>query len=102
MYDEIDNLISFENLGTVNKNRINIGSLTLWFSYKTFIAFSDEKGLKCCVNVWSNTTGKLLNEIQPNKENRLSYEEFKKELKLCLIRHNFIDRDNTILKEIEQ
>jgi len=102
MYNDIDNIISFENLGTINKNRVDIGSLTLWFSYKTIVAFRDEKGFKCCENVWSRTTGKLLNEIQPNKDNRLNREEFLKELKLCLIRHNFIDQDQTILKEIEQ
>lgn len=32
----------------------------------------------CSENVWSNTTGKHLNAIQPSKKNRLPYEEFQR------------------------
>jgi len=71
--------ISLNNLGTTNKNCVNIstskGSITLYFSYKTLVGFNGV----CSVNSWSNTTGKLLNEINPNKNERIPHEEVLKE-----------------------
>ena len=71
--------ISFENLGTINKNVVSIstdkGSINLYFSYKTLIAVN---GL-VSINNWSRTTGKLLNELQPDKSQRVEHEEVLKE-----------------------
>lgn len=69
--------ITLENLGTVNKNRVNIGNLSLWFSYETIVAFDHPlTSFICSENVWSKTTGKLLNEICPNKKERMEHDRF--------------------------
>ena len=71
--------VSLENLGTTNKNVVTIstkeGAVNLYFSYKTLIAVN---GLTS-INEWSKTTGKFLNELEPNKENRKPHEEILKE-----------------------
>lgn len=63
------------NLGTVNKNLIIIktekGSIRLYFSYKTLIACND----KVSQNIWSRTTGKMLNELEPDKKARIKQSE---------------------------
>jgi len=65
--------VSLRNLGTVNKNMVTIstskGSVDLYFSYSTIVAVN---GL-VSENIWSKTTGKLLNELQPNKKARVSH-----------------------------
>lgn len=79
--------VTFENLGTVNKNKITIGNTTFWFSYDTCVAFnSPETGFMCRENSWSVTTGKLLNELQPNKDKRIKSAEFEKLLDLFDVR----------------
>jgi len=80
--------ISLENLGTVNKNlvrlRTNKGNLTLWFSYETIVGFAVSGGgryLKGVIqNYWSGTTGKLLNQLEPDKKLRLEETNFKEAL----------------------
>ncbi len=81
--------IYLENLGTVNKNKVTIqtekGYIDLFFSYKTLVGFSVAKEghlptTKCMKNYWSVTTGKLLNDIEPNHKNRLDSEQFNEEL----------------------
>lgn len=71
--------IGLTNLGTVNKNEVFIrkGSrqITLYFSYETLIAVN---GL-VSQNEWSKTTGKFLNELEPNHKARVSHEEVLKE-----------------------
>ena len=71
--------VSLENLGTTNKNVVNIntnkGRVNLYFSYDTLVAVNGV----CSVNDWSNTTGKLLNEIEPDKNKRVAHEEVLKE-----------------------
>lgn len=53
-----------------------------YFSYKTCVAFSTIKtGLVCSENVWSVTTGKHLNWIQPDKKERVSNDVFEQMLK---------------------
>ena len=71
--------VSHSNLGTINQNCVTIetdrGSIDLYFSYKTLVAvngFVSE-------NIWSKTTGKLLNYLQPDKDKRVSHEEVLKE-----------------------
>ena len=60
------------NDGTINKNRVQIGELRIYFSYETPIAFySPLTGNKCRVNDWQTTTGRYLNEIEPDKTKRI-------------------------------
>ncbi len=80
--------ISLANEGTINKNSLVLqtekGSIKLFFSYETIISFcggSDEGTIE---NLWSTTTGKFLNELQPNKKLRLKEEEFNKRLRTAL------------------
>lgn len=81
--------INLLNLGTPNKNKVVLsvngkGTLTLFFSYETIVSFivqtPKEHIDKTIKNLWSVTTGKLLNELCPNKSQRLEEEEFKNEL----------------------
>lgn len=83
---------SSDNYG--NSRAVKIGKLTLYFSYDTVIAFSEEGHLtRVCENVWSNTTGKHLNFIDGgNKKDRLPYEIFKKELKKTLKKYKLVER----------
>lgn len=74
--------IKLNNLGTVNKNAVVIttdkGTVELYFSYQTIVGFQphDEARIYVIQNQWSTTTGKLLNELEPDKKRRLSPEEF--------------------------
>ena len=81
--------VNLRNLGTSNKNKVILdvngkGTLTLFFSYETIVSFivqtPKEYTDKTIKNLWSVTTGKLLNELCPDKSQRLEEEEFKKEL----------------------
>jgi len=77
--------IKLNNLGTVNKNRVEIetekGRVDIYFSYETIVGFNGcvnepyETYNACSVNDWSTTTGKLLNEIEPDKKARISHDE---------------------------
>lgn len=70
-----------------NAKEITIGPLTLYFSYRTIVAFQHySTGLVCRENAWSTTTGKHLNAIMPNKKSRISEEEFNKKLQPLLDR----------------
>lgn len=77
--------IELENLGTANRNRVTIwtdkGKFYLFFSYQTVVGveyYWDNSHYKYCIqNQWSTTTGKLLNEIEPDKKARLTPDEFK-------------------------
>ena len=63
--------------------RVNIGSLVLWFSYETVVAFRspESDGRVVCENEWGTTTGKHLNWIDNgNKKDRLDYETFNAKL----------------------
>ncbi len=56
---------------------MEIGPLTVWFSYKTPIAFQiDGKPRVIRRNDWSATTGKHLNRIDSDKSKRISGEQF--------------------------
>ena len=81
--------ISLLNLGTPNKNKVVLnvngkGRLVLFFSYETIVSFSlaspSLSKEATIINLWSVTTGKLLNELEPDKKKRLSKEEFDKAL----------------------
>jgi hypothetical protein len=88
----IKTLPNFQNYGNYSSNNYGVNSLVFtdadgnefYYSYETIVAFRHKGGkLYCCENVWSNTTGKHLNWIQPNKSERLSYENFKSKFKWC-------------------
>lgn len=71
---------------------VRIGKLTLYFSYKTVVAFEDGNKRYVCENVFSSTTGKHLNWIDGgNKKNRLPYDEFKKKLEETLRKYELIE-----------
>lgn len=56
---------------------VKIGKLTLSFSYNTVIAFdSPYSGFVISENVWSTTTGRHLNEIDPDKTRRINNTKF--------------------------
>jgi hypothetical protein len=67
--------VSLRNLGTVNKNMVILSKgdhqISLYFSYETLVGIN---GI-ISVNDWSKTTGKLLNELQPDKSLRLPHDE---------------------------
>ena len=47
--------------GLPNFPEVTVGDLTVWFSYRTPIAFrTPDTGRIVCENVWSKTTGKHL------------------------------------------
>ena len=82
--------ISLQNLGTANKNRVVIHTkklnFILYFSYETLVGINywlydkngnNEKEIRAVIeNQWSTTTGKLLNEIEPDKSKRIKPAEF--------------------------
>ncbi len=77
--------IQFENLGTVNKNKVTLGNLSIWFSYETPVAYRfGYDDIVVRENDWSKTTGKLLNELQPDKSLRLTGEQFEHQLNTIL------------------
>jgi hypothetical protein len=67
---------------------VKIGKLTLYFSYETVVAFQDGGDFFCRENDWSTTTGKHLNWLVPDKEERILSECFEKMLELTLIKYN--------------
>lgn len=70
---------------------IKIGTLVLFFSYQTVIAFEELGHVRrVSKNYWSTTTGKHLNWLMKNKAERLDSETFDKELAEILTKHNLI------------
>ena len=68
-----------------NFTKINVGALTVWFSYETPIAFKvDGQPSVVLENIWSSTTGKHLNSIDGGtktaKAERVSSVEFNRAL----------------------
>ena len=60
---------------------VYLGELELYFSYETCIGFQElaDKPV-ISENKWSNTTGKHLNHIDPDKEYRVPHQEFEEKL----------------------
>jgi hypothetical protein len=57
--------------------RVDVGPLTLWYSYRTIVAFQvDGKDRVVSQNVWTRTTGKHLNAIEPDIKKRVNHETF--------------------------
>jgi len=72
--------IKLENLGTVNKNKVEIKlhtgySIYLWFSYETIVGLEKDLEMFVCQNDWSQTTGKLLNELEPDHNKRIPHDK---------------------------
>lgn len=61
-----------------NFHQVIVGSMTLYFSYETIIGFMPDATGKTTAreNEWGPTTGKHLNEIQPDKSARLTHDAF--------------------------
>lgn len=84
---------SSSNYGS-NALRVDLGRLTLYFSYKTIIAFCDgmaDDGLVIRENSWSTTTGKHLNWIDEDHKKRIASDEFEFMLAECLKKHNLTE-----------
>jgi hypothetical protein len=56
-----------------------------YFSYSTCIAFQIDNQLFISENVWSSTTGKHLNRINPDKTIRMNHEDFENALAQVVI-----------------
>ena len=70
------NVTRFDYCDSPTSSGFSVGNNNFYFSYRTCIAFQARGKLYCSENVWSVTTGKHLNCIQPDKERRLKSEEF--------------------------
>ena len=76
--------IGLSNQGTVNKNKVTINGVALYFSYETLVGVWGPKGRFISENDWSNTTGKFLNELEPDKKARVSHEKVVEEAQQML------------------
>ena len=64
---------------------VRVGSLTLHFSYQTVVAFdSPFSGFVISENVWSMTTGRHLNDIDPDMSLRIPNGAFEQKLQETL------------------
>jgi hypothetical protein len=75
---------SSDNYG-VNTLKFYTGDLTIWFSYRTPVAFQKRfNDVVIRENDWGATTGKHLNWIDPDHSKRISGEEFQARLKQAI------------------
>lgn len=82
--------ISIKQLGATNNfAEVTIGTVDLYFSYVTLVAYRDpEDGLVVHENDWSPTTGKHLKDIDGGKkDDRLPDGEFEAKVAAMLKRH---------------
>ena len=79
---------SSDNYG-VNSLAIRLGTITLYYSYKTIVAYRDyQDGLIVHENDWRTTTGKHLNWLDGgDKKSRLNDTDFQIKLECALNRH---------------
>ena len=71
-----------------NAVMVEIGRLTLYFSYQTVVAFKSEDKLVVSENVWGKTTARHINSIDGgNKAHRLDRASFKAALEKLLAFH---------------
>lgn len=68
-----------------NFTRVDVGDLTVWFSYESPIAYRDRHGLVIRENSWGPTTGKHLNAVHPDKGRRIPSAEFESKINALLI-----------------
>ena len=90
--------IKLFNRGTANKNEVRIEKRTsdnnvyemieLYFSYETIIGFRYQGNGECereiSENDWSKTTGKYLNELEPNHKRRIPHDRLLERLEARL------------------
>lgn len=71
--------------------RFDFGGYTLWYSYKTLVAFrAPNHPLVVSENVWTPTTGKHLNMIDGGeKKNRVDHQTFQRLVSELLRRKEF-------------
>ena len=75
--------VSIEHYAGKNTDahRVSIGGASVWFSYRTPIAFAYNGEVVVRENDWSTTTGRHLNAIDGgDKDSRVSGEEFVRQL----------------------
>lgn len=72
-----------------NTVHLNLGNISLYYSYRTIIAFHTiDEGLVVCSNEWGPTTARHLNLIDGgNVEDRIDYDEFQDKLYSALERY---------------
>lgn len=63
-----------------NLHRLELFDIDIWFSYETAIAYKNTMNddFQITKNIWSSTTGKHLNMINPDKSIRVDNHEFNK------------------------
>lgn len=72
-----------------NLTRLYMGNVVIWFSYETPVAFHIPGERRVVSeNVWSNTTGRHLAEISPDKSTRIPHDEFERRLGEIMIQIN--------------
>ena len=72
---------------------VSINDIKLFYSYETIVAYrNNEEGLVVSENVWSRTTGKHLNWIDPYKEHRVDADEFRRRLNNLLNRYELKEK----------
>lgn len=77
----MSNAVTIDIGHTPNYATVEVGPVTLYFSYRTVIAFSTGHGIRVRENSWGPTTGKHLNRIDGgDKKSRLSSDDFEFEL----------------------
>lgn len=91
--------VGLQQLGP-HLTRVDVGMVTLWFSYNTCIGFRDNSGAVrvpvLSENCWSTTTGKHLNQVG-DKSLRIPRDEFLKRLGEVLR----VERVQIIPKEVQ-
>ena len=82
-----------------NHAAVSFENLTIWFSYRTPIAFMTPKtGRVCRENSWGPTTGKHLNAVDEDKSKRIAGAEFERRLAEILRAHGLSDSLQTIIE----
>jgi hypothetical protein len=76
--------ITFSDIDLISKFK---NSISCYYSYNTLIAIRDIDNIYyVSENIYSTTTGKYLNTIEPNKDNRLRRDLFEKKVETILNR----------------
>jgi len=78
-----------------NCQYVEIGALTLYYSYETVVAFEDAGKLTITENVWAQTTGKHLNWINRDKSIRIPYRQFVNRLEDVMEKYNLVVNEIT-------
>ena len=74
-------LNNFSDWASHNAICVEIGDLTVWFSYRTPVAFQVSGQPRIVsTNYWSSATGVHLNAIDPDKSKRVKEDEFNERL----------------------